>query len=191
MATRSFVPGKVLRVWRACGCRTGPAPQPGLPPDGAPVVTAGNYGRSHLAPKIGHWKWRKGKAGHRKSRDLRFQWSGWPDLNRRPLRPEANARCDLPPFLPCLTCFAPSVDVRWRPLVSVAVVTHLVTHPPRGAVVVAAGLVPCQATFALRSPDAPGGSEGWRVTRSSLDTMDKRMKDLGLARSLYPAVQSK
>lgn len=31
-----------------------------------------------------------------------------------------------------LTCLAPSVDVRWRPLVSVAVVTHLVTHPPRG-----------------------------------------------------------
>ncbi len=41
--------------------------------------------------------------------------------------------------LPCLTCLAPSVDVRWRPLVSVAVVTHLVTHPPRGAVVVATG----------------------------------------------------
>jgi hypothetical protein len=57
-------------------------------------------------------------------------------LNRRPLRPEANARGGVPPPLPCLTCLAPSVDVRWRPLVSVAVVTHLVTHPPGGAVVV-------------------------------------------------------
>ena len=67
-------------------------------------------------------------------------WSGWPDLNRWPLRPEANARCGLPSLLLCLTCLAPSVDVRWCPLVSVAVVTHLVTHPPRGAVVVATGL---------------------------------------------------
>jgi hypothetical protein len=55
-------------------------------------------------------------------------WPGWPDLNRRPLRPEANARCRLPPLLLSLTCLAPSVDVRWRPLVSVAVVTQLVTH---------------------------------------------------------------
>ena len=49
----------------------------------------------------------------------------------RPLRPEANARGRLPPPLLCLTCIAPSGDVRWRPLVRVAVVTHLVTHPPR------------------------------------------------------------
>ena len=47
---------------------------------------------------------------------------------RRPLRPEANARCRLPPLLLSLTCLAPSVDVRWRPLLSVAVVTQLVTH---------------------------------------------------------------
>jgi hypothetical protein len=62
-----------------------------------------------------------------------LSWSGWPDLNRRPLRPEANARCGLPPLLPSLTCLAPSVDVLWHPLVSVAVVTQLVTHPPRSS----------------------------------------------------------
>jgi hypothetical protein len=136
MATRSFAPGKVLRVWRACGCRTGPAPQPGLPPDGAPVVTARNYGRSHLVPKIGHWEWRKGKAGHRKSRDLRFQWSGWPDLNRRPLRPELAAPLGVRPssqlaecatgrrcwrlcgdvaVLPCCTVYRISSSGRSRP----------------------------------------------------------------------------
>jgi hypothetical protein len=60
----------------------------------------------------------------------------------RPLRPEANARCDLPPLLPWLTCLAPSVDVRWRPLVSVAVVTELVTHPPKGTLAVATGTGP-------------------------------------------------
>ena len=38
-----------------------------------------------------------------------------------------------------LTCLALSVGVLWRPLVSVAVVTQLVTHPPRGAAVVATG----------------------------------------------------
>ena len=59
-----------------------------------------------------------------------LSWSGWPDLNRRPLRPEANARSCLPPLLLHLTCLAPSVDVRGRPLLSVAVVTQLVTHPP-------------------------------------------------------------
>jgi hypothetical protein len=57
-------------------------------------------------------------------------WSGWPDLNRRPLRPEANARCGLPPLSPFLTCAPPSVDVLRRPLVFVAVVTQLVTHRP-------------------------------------------------------------
>ena len=46
-------------------------------------------------------------------------WACW----HWPLRPEANARCRLPPFLLSLTCLVPSVDVRWRPLVSVAVVT--------------------------------------------------------------------
>ncbi len=46
-----------------------------------------------------------------------------------PLRPEANARCGVPPLLLCLTCVAPSVDVLRRPLVSAAVVTQLVTHP--------------------------------------------------------------
>src|SRR5215831_10843729 len=61
---------------------------------------------------------------------------GVADLNRRPLRPEAKARCGLPPVLLCLTCVSPSVDVLWRPLVSVAVVTELVTHMPRGAVTV-------------------------------------------------------
>jgi hypothetical protein len=69
-----------------------------------------------------------------------LSWSGWPDLNRRPLRPEANARCGLPPHLLRLTCLAPSADVLWRPLVSVAVVTQLVTHPPRGMVMAASGL---------------------------------------------------
>ena len=45
----------------------------------------------------------------------------------------------------------PSVDVRWRPLELVAVVTHLVTHPPRGAVAVMVG-------HGLRPPakDRPG-----------------------------------
>ena len=52
-------------------------------------------------------------------------------------RPEANARCGLPPLLLRLTCLAPSVDIRRRSLVSVAIVTQLVTHPqgcqsPRG-----------------------------------------------------------
>jgi hypothetical protein len=32
---------------------------------------------------------------------------------RQPLRPEANAPCPLPPLLLCLTCLAPSLDVRW------------------------------------------------------------------------------
>jgi hypothetical protein len=68
-------------------------------------------------------------------------WSGWPDLNRRPLRPEANARCCLPPLLLCLTCPAPSVDILY-PLMSVAVVTQLGTHPPRGAVAAVTGLLP-------------------------------------------------
>jgi hypothetical protein len=53
--------------------------------------------------------------------------------------------------LPLLTCLALSVDVRWRPLVSVAVVTHLVTHPPRGAVAVATGLI-------LLATDRSGGA---------------------------------
>ena len=44
---------------------------------------------------------------------------------RWPLRPEANARCRLPPLLLSLTCPALSADVRWHPLVSVAVVTQL------------------------------------------------------------------
>jgi hypothetical protein len=52
------------------------------------------------------------------------------DSRRWPLRPEANARCGLAPLLPCLTCHVPSVDVHLRPLVFVAVVTQLVTHPP-------------------------------------------------------------
>jgi hypothetical protein len=54
---------------------------------------------------------------------------------RWPLRPEANARCGLPPLLLRLTCLAPSVDVRWRSLVSVAVVTHLASiHRPNRVV---------------------------------------------------------
>ena len=48
--------------------------------------------------------------------------------DRWPLRPEVNPRCGLPLLLPSLTCLALSVDVLWRPLVSVAVVTQLVTH---------------------------------------------------------------
>ena len=40
-------------------------------------------------------------------------------------------RAGLPPLLLGLTCLAPSVDVRGRPLASVAVVTQLVTHLPR------------------------------------------------------------
>jgi hypothetical protein len=50
----------------------------------------------------------------------------------RALRPEANARSGLPPLLPRLTCPMPSADVHCRSLVSVAVVTHLVTHPRSG-----------------------------------------------------------
>ena len=45
---------------------------------------------------------------------------------------EANARCGLPPLLPCLNSFAPSVDALRRSLVSVTVVTQLVTHPVKG-----------------------------------------------------------
>jgi hypothetical protein len=41
-----------------------------------------------------------------------LSWSGWPDLNRRPLRPEANALGRLLPLLLCLTSLVPSVDVR-------------------------------------------------------------------------------
>jgi hypothetical protein len=63
--------------------------------------------------------------------DLGTSLSGWGDLNSRPLRPEANARVRLPPLLLGLTCFAPSVDVRWYPLMSVAVVTQLFTHQSR------------------------------------------------------------
>ena len=72
-------------------------------------------------------------------------------MNRRPLRPEANARGRLPPLLLCLTCLAPSMDIRWRPLVSVVVVTHLVTHPSREAVV--AG---CRPLSHAGSPAWPG-----------------------------------
>jgi hypothetical protein len=54
--------------------------------------------------------------------------AGMLQVSTGPLRPEANARCGLPPLLLRLTCLAPSVHVRWRSLVSVAVVTHLVTH---------------------------------------------------------------
>ena len=50
--------------------------------------------------------------------------------------PNPNARGGLPPHFLCLTCLVLSVEVRWRPLVSVAVVTHLVSHPPRGALAV-------------------------------------------------------
>jgi len=42
-----------------------------------------------------------------------------PDMERPfsgPLRPEAIGRGRLPPPLFCLTCRAPSLDVRWRPL---------------------------------------------------------------------------
>jgi hypothetical protein len=46
-----------------------------------------------------------------------------------PLRPEANARCDVPPISLRLTCPAPSVGVLRRPVASLVVVTHLVTHP--------------------------------------------------------------
>jgi hypothetical protein len=34
------------------------------------------------------------------------------------------------------------VDVCWRPLMSVAVVTQLVTHPARGVVAVVVGVIP-------------------------------------------------
>jgi hypothetical protein len=62
-----------------------------------------------------------------------------------------------------LTCPASSVDVRWRPLVSVAVVTQLVTHLPRGAIATAAGLHhPPQTGLAMpdvvRRLDRPGGA---------------------------------
>ena len=56
-------------------------------------------------------------------------------MNRRPLRPEANARYGLSLLIFHLTCRELSVGVRWRPLVVVGIVTHLVTHPPGGSVV--------------------------------------------------------
>jgi len=86
------------------------------------------------AALLGVSRWCAGLAGIA----YLLSWSAWPDLNRRPLRPEANARGRLPPLLPCLTCLAPSVDVRWRPLVAVAVVTHLVTRH-EGAVLAVTG----------------------------------------------------
>jgi hypothetical protein len=79
--------------------------------------------------------------------------AGMLQLSTGPLRPEANARCGLPPLFLRLTCAVPSVDVLWRPLVSVAVVTHLVTHPPRGAVVVATGLMhPARTGLTMSGP---------------------------------------
>ena len=49
--------------------------------------------------------------------------------NRWPLRPKPTRDVAyLPPLLLSLNCLALFVDVRWRPLVSVAVVTQLVTH---------------------------------------------------------------
>ena len=47
--------------------------------------------RSRLAPKIGHREGGTQTAGHRILCDLRFCWSGWGDLNSRPLRPERSA----------------------------------------------------------------------------------------------------
>ena len=65
-------------------------------------------------------------ASHRIHRGDVPSWS--PVMWRWPLRPEANARGRLPPPLLCLTCLAPSVDVRCRPLASAVIVTHLVTQ---------------------------------------------------------------
>src|SRR5690349_11822292 len=72
-----------------------------------------------------------------------LSWSGWGDLNSRPLRPEANARGDVPASIRRLTCSAPSVGVPLRPLVSGAVVTHLVTHLSEGWNGNAASIVAC------------------------------------------------
>ena len=57
--------------------------------------------------------------------------------------PKPTRDCGLPPLLLRLTCPTPSVDVRWHPLVSVAVVTQLVTHLPRAAVVAATVAAGC------------------------------------------------
>ena len=43
---------------------------------------------SHSAPRIGHQRATGSRKGIEKSVDLGNLWSGWPDLNRRPLRPE-------------------------------------------------------------------------------------------------------
>jgi hypothetical protein len=50
----------------------------------------------------------------------------------RPLRPEANAQCGLPPVSLGPICVAPSADILRRPPLSAVVVTHLVTHPGSG-----------------------------------------------------------
>jgi hypothetical protein len=69
--------------------------------------------------------WRPGRLGRRSSSCssrrasyLAKSWSGWPDLNRRPLRPEANAmRCAIAFTLSDLLC-----AVRRRPLLATVVV---------------------------------------------------------------------
>jgi hypothetical protein len=74
---------------------------------------------------------------------------------------EANARCGLPPLLFRLTYAAPSVDVLWRPLMSVAVVTQLLTRQGR-AVVVATGRIPAAWTgLRISGPVHSDGARCW------------------------------
>jgi hypothetical protein len=54
------------------------------------------------------------ETGHIRNRIWPLSWSGWPDLNRWPLRPEANACCGLPPLIFRLTWCARDRQSRLR-----------------------------------------------------------------------------
>jgi len=60
-----------------------------------------------------------GPVAHSEQRaaDLRVSWSGWPDLNRRPLRPEQGAQEYEEPAWACLRISAASAWL-WRPRLS-------------------------------------------------------------------------
>jgi hypothetical protein len=65
-----------------------------------------------------------------------LSWSGWPDLNRRHLRPEAKLRRGLPaPQHASHAADRPCVRVRWRPPLSVAMVNQFVRRSAREPVV--------------------------------------------------------
>jgi hypothetical protein len=123
--------------------------QPSAQPSGSKIISAANVRRRRACLLTDHSAGPPSLTPARLPRLTCWRW---------PLRPEANARGGLPPPLLSLTCLAPSVDVRWRPLVYVAVVTQLGTHPPSGRSDGSRGLIPPatdRAAVLRRHPRAP------------------------------------